>query len=82
MLNRGSATWMYNSCSRKLNLRYPPGFLGSLFLLIDLDEKSMTAPKFRAVNTPPSTELVRGLEQKEIDGILAAATPADFRPNP
>jgi len=38
----------------------------------------MTALEFRAVNAPPSTELLRGLEPQEIDLILAAARPRRF----
>jgi CRP/FNR family transcriptional regulator, nitrogen oxide reductase regulator len=38
----------------------------------------MTASEFRAVNVPPSTELLRGLEPQEIDLILAAARPRRF----
>jgi CRP-like cAMP-binding protein len=33
----------------------------------------MTASEIRAVDVPPSTELLRGLERPEIDLILAAA---------
>jgi CRP-like cAMP-binding protein len=39
----------------------------------------MTASEFRAVNVPAGTELLRGLEQQEIDLILAAARPRRFR---
>ena len=33
----------------------------------------MTALKFRALDLPPNAELLRGLEQREIDSMLAAA---------
>ncbi len=39
----------------------------------------MTALEIRAVDVPPSTELLRGLEQQEIDVILAAARLRRFR---
>ena len=39
----------------------------------------MTALEIRAVDVPPSTELLRGLEQQEIDLILAAAKLRRFR---
>ena len=38
----------------------------------------MPAVRFRAVDVPPNTELLRGLEQQEIDSILAAARPRRF----
>jgi CRP-like cAMP-binding protein len=38
----------------------------------------MTALEFRAVDAPPGTELLRGLEKQEIDLILAAARPRRF----
>ena len=38
----------------------------------------MSAFKFRAVDAPPRTELLRGLDQQEIDSILAAARPRHF----
>lgn len=38
----------------------------------------MPARRFRAVDVPPNTELLRGLEQQEIDSILAAARPRHF----
>jgi hypothetical protein len=38
----------------------------------------MPASRFRAVDVPPNTELLRGLEQQEIDPILAAARPRRF----
>jgi len=41
----------------------------------------MAAFKFRAVDAPPSTELLRGLDQQEIDSILAAAKPRHFHPS-
>jgi CRP/FNR family transcriptional regulator, nitrogen oxide reductase regulator len=43
------------------------------------DGENMTALEFRAVDAPPNTELLRGLEQQEIDLILAAARPRRFR---
>jgi CRP-like cAMP-binding protein len=39
----------------------------------------MTTSEIRAVDVPPSTELLRGLEQQEIDLILAAARLRRFR---
>jgi CRP/FNR family transcriptional regulator, nitrogen oxide reductase regulator len=39
----------------------------------------MTALEIRAVDVPPSTELLRGLERREIDEILAAARLCRFR---
>ncbi len=39
----------------------------------------MTASEIRAVDVPPGTELLRGLEQQEIDVILAAARLRRFR---
>jgi CRP/FNR family transcriptional regulator, nitrogen oxide reductase regulator len=39
----------------------------------------MTAFKFRAADAPVSTELLRGLDQQDIDSILAAARPRHFR---
>ena len=38
----------------------------------------MTALEFRAVDAPPGTELLRGLEKQEIDLILTAARPRRF----
>jgi CRP-like cAMP-binding protein len=39
----------------------------------------MTASEIRAVDIPPGTELLRGLEQQEIESILAAARLRRFR---
>ena len=38
----------------------------------------MLAQRFRAVDVPPNTELLWGLEQQEIDSILKAARPRRF----
>ena len=38
----------------------------------------MTAFKFRSVDAPASTELLRGLDQQEIDSVLAATKPRHF----
>jgi CRP-like cAMP-binding protein len=38
----------------------------------------MPAQRFRAVDVPPNTELLWGLEQQEIDSILKAARPRRF----
>jgi len=53
---------------------------GAVNLAIGPRGLNMTALEFRAGDAPPHIELLKGLNQKEIDLILAAASPRRFAP--